>query len=84
MKHPVVIKLIMARLGVRRKQVAQKLGTTDDHTLFSTIYHDNLYMNRMVAVLDALGYQLVFQPKGEGRMPEGCYPIRWSDYHTEE
>ena len=84
MKHPLVIKVIMARLGVRRKLVAQKLGAKNVNTLFTDIYHDNFYMNRMVAVLDALDYQLVFQPKGNGTMPEGCYPIRWSDYHTEE
>ena len=84
MKHPTVIKLIMTRLRVSRTAVAQKLDIKDVNTLFKDIYHDTFYMNRMVAVLDALGYQLVFQPKGNGRMPEGCYPIRWSDYHTEE
>ena len=84
MKHPTVIKLIMARLRVSRTAVARKLGTEDVSALFRDIYHDCFYINRMVAVLDALGYQLVFQPKGKGTMPEGCYPIRWSDYQREE
>ena len=84
MKHPTVIKLIMTRLRVSRTAVAQKLDTKDVSGLFRDIYHDNFYMNRMVAVLDVLGYQLVFQPKGTGTMPEGCYPIRWSDYQQEE
>ena len=84
MKHQTVIKLIMTRLRVSRTAVAQKLGAKSVSVLFSDIYHDNFYMNRMVAVLDALGYQLVFQPKGKGTLPEGCYPIRWSDYQPEE
>ena len=84
MKHPTVIKLIMTRHRVSRKHVADKLGVKDVNTLFKDIYHDTFYMNRMVAVLDALGYQLVFRPKGNGTMPEGCYPIRWSDYQREE
>ena len=84
MKHPTVIKLIMTRLRVSRTAVAQKLDTKDVGGLFRDIYHDNFYMNRMVAILDVLGYQLVFQPKGKGTLPEGCYPIRWSDYQREE
>lgn len=84
MKHPTVIKLIMTRYRISRKHVADKLGTKDVSTLFKDIYHDHLYINRMVAVLDTLGYQLVFQPKGKGNLPEGCYPIRWSDYQREE
>lgn len=83
MKHPTVIKLIMTQRRVTRKHVANKLGIKDIGTLFKDINHEHLYINRLVAVLDALDYQLVFQPKGKGTMPERSYPIRWSDYHNE-
>ena len=84
MKPHVVIKLIMRRYGVDRKQVANKLGGTNAKYLFKDINSDRFDIDRMVTILDALGYQLVFQPKGSGTMPEWSYPIRWSDYNNIE
>ena len=84
MKPHTVIKLIMRRYGVDRKQVANKLGVTNEKYLFKDINDDRFDIDRMVTLLDALGYQLVFQPKGRETMPEWSYPIRWSDYQETE
>ncbi len=80
MKHPTVIKLIMRRYKVTNKHLNKKLGMSDE----SALYSETLRIDHMVTILDALGYQLVFRPKGNETLPEWSYPIRWSDYQTEE
>ena len=79
MKHPMVIKMIMRRYRVNSKQVAKKLGE-NERALSREINSGSIRIDRMVTLLDVLGYQLVVQPKGSGTMPEWSYPIRWSDY----
>ena len=84
MKPHTVIKLIMRRYGADRKQVANKLGAKNEKTLFTNINSDRFDIDHMVTILDALGYQLVFQPKGSETLPEWSYPIRWADYQETE
>lgn len=83
MKHPMVIKMITRRYRVNNKQVAQKLGE-NERALTREINSESIRINRMITILDALGYQLVFQPKGSETLPEWSYPIRWSDYNNIE
>lgn len=87
MKHQTVIKLIMKRRKITRRGVAAKFGIKDQqgvNTLFNGVSQDASCINRVVTMLDALDYQLVFQPKGDGTVPERCYRIRLSDYEGEE
>ncbi len=81
MKHPMVIRMIMRRYGLTRKQAVDKFGGNEKY-LFKSIDGDRVRIDRMVDVMDALGYQLVFRPKGSGSLPEWSYPIRWSDYNN--
>ena len=84
MKHPMIIKMIMRRYRVTSKYISKKLGMKDGPSLSADICSETLRIDHMVTILDALGYQLVFRPKGSGPLPEWSYPIRWSDYQTEQ
>ena len=83
MTHTMAIKLIRAHQNLTRRQVEEKIRVSSPKTLFQRLNGPNIAMNDFVAIFDALGYQLVFQPKGKGTLPEKCYPIRLSDYNIE-
>lgn len=83
MTHTKAIKLIRTHQKLTRKAVTEKVGAKNERALFQRLNCANIYMNDLVDIFDGLGYQLVFQPKGKGTLPEKCYPIRLSDYKSE-
>lgn len=80
MTHMMAIKLIRTQKKLSTLQVAKKMDEIKQDTLRKRIHSPSILMNQFVEILDALDYQLVFQPKGKETLPEKCYPIRLSDY----
>ena len=83
MTHTTAIKLIRAHQNLTWRQFAGKMTVASENALHRRLNGSNIAMNDLVAAFDALGYQLVFQPKGKETLPEKCYPIRLSDYNIE-
>ena len=80
MTHMMAIKLIRTQKRLSTLQVAKKMDEIKQDTLRKRIHSPSILMTQFVEILDALDYQLVFQPKGKETLPEKCYPIRLSDY----
>lgn len=84
MKLSMAMKLIVARRRKKREQLAAKRGISIDMVSYSKSDRNDSNIISVLEMLDALDYQMVFQPKGDGTAPEGVYCVRWSDYQKEE
>lgn len=84
MTHTKVIKLILAQKRLKATQVVPKMNEITPEAFRTKVNRQGILIKLFVDILDALDYQLVFQPKGKQPLSEKSYPIRWSDYNLNE
>ncbi len=79
MTHTKIIKIIMAKRKARQGAIGRTFGAKDSSQFFERIYRKNVTFTLFLRVLDLLGYEIVFQPKGNN-LPEYSYRMTWDDY----
>ena len=79
MTHTKIIKIIMARGKVKNTDIGKQLGIKRESAFFARIYRENVIFVLYLQLLDLLGYEIAFRPKGDN-LPEYSYRITWDDY----
>ena len=80
MRHTEAIKKAMAGTEYTQQSVADAIGAKNRAVVSSRINHDNISVKALTEIIEAIGCELVIQPKTVGLRPEGQYVIRNADY----
>lgn len=70
MKTSEIIKSAMKESRVTQEQLRDRLGVASQSVISMRINSDNPTVEKLVDLLDEIGYELVIQPKKRGRRPE--------------
>ena len=70
MKTSEIIKIAMKESRVTQEQLRDRLGVASQSVISMRINSDNPTVEKLVDLLDEIGYELVIQPKKRGRRPE--------------
>lgn len=79
MKIGEAIKEAMKRQKTTQKQLAERIGAKSQSVISERLRMNNLSVDTVIEMLDAIGYELVIQEKKRGRRPEGQIVIERSD-----
>lgn len=59
---------------LQNADLAKRVGCTNA-ALFARLSQDNISVEKLVQMLEAMGYELIAQPAARGRRPDGCYLV---------
>lgn len=71
MKASDIIKQAMKETRTTQVQLVEQLGVNHQSSVSVRINSDNPLLGNFVEIIDALGYEVVVQPKKRGRRPAG-------------
>lgn len=78
MKIGEAIKLAMKNQKTTQQQLAERIGASSQSVIAQRLRMDNLSVDTVLEMLDAIGYEIVIQEKRRGRRPEGQIVIERS------
>ena len=79
MKISEAIKFAMKNQKTTQQQLADRIGASSQSVIAQRLRMDNLSVNTVLEMLDAIGYEMVIQEKKRGRRPEGQIVIERGD-----
>lgn len=65
------IKFVMKEAKINQVQLAKLTGQSSQSVISERLRRDNLSVRTMLEMLDAMGYEMVIQPKSRGKRKEG-------------
>ena len=71
MRASEIIKSAMKESRITQEQLRDIMGLNHQSAVSVRINSPNPKLDTLIEVLDAIGYELVIQPKKRGRRPEG-------------
>lgn len=71
MKLGDAIKSAMKLQKTNQTQMAERIGASSQSVVAQRLRMDNLSVDKVMEMLDVIGYELVIQEKKRGRRPEG-------------
>lgn len=71
MKIGKAIDAAMKSTKTTQTQLAQRIGAKSQSVISERLRMNNLSIDKIVEMLDAVGYEVVIQEKKRGRRPEG-------------
>lgn len=75
MKVGKAIKQAMKATHTTQMQMKERIGAKSQSVVSMRLSSDGLSISNVLEMLDAIGYELVIQPKRPGRRPEGQFVI---------
>lgn len=75
MKIAEALKQAMKTQKTTQTQLAERIGAKSQSVIAQRLRMDNLTVDTVLEMLDAIGYELVIQEKKRGRRPEGQFVI---------
>lgn len=79
MKIGKAIESAMKSTKTTQTQLAERIGAKSQSVISERLRMNNLSIDRIVEMLDAVGYEVVVQEKKRGRRPEGQIVIGGED-----
>ena len=79
MKASEILRAAMSEKGVTQKQLAMSIGAKSQSVVAERLRTNTFTVANLNAMLEALGYELVVQPKKPGRRPDGQFVIDASE-----
>ena len=79
MKISEAIKFALKNQKTTQQQLADRIGAKSQSVIAQRLRTDNLSINTVIEMLDAIGYEMIIQEKKRGRRPEGQIVIERSD-----
>ncbi len=79
MKIAEAIKLAMKNQKTTQQQLAKTIGAKSQSVIAQRLRMDNLSVDTVLEMLDAIRYEMVIQEKKSGRRPEGQIVIERGD-----
>ncbi len=80
MNHTEAIKCIMKRAGLKQGDVAVRAGLNSIQHVSLLVLQKDVQVRKFIAILDAVGYEMVAMPKNCPPLPEDVYVLRREDY----
>ena len=71
MKISDAIKTAMKNQKTTQVQLAERIGASSQSVIAQRLRMNNLSVDIVIEMLDAIGYEMVIQEKKRGRRPEG-------------
>lgn len=71
MKISDAIKIAMKNQKTTQVQLAERIGASSQSVIAQRLRMNNLSVDTVIEMLDAIGYEMVIQEKKRGRRPEG-------------
>lgn len=71
MKISDAIKTAMKNQKTTQAQLAKRIGASSQSVIAQRLRMNNLSVDTVIEMLDAIGYEMVIQEKKRGRRPEG-------------
>lgn len=71
MKISDAIKIAMKNQKTTQAQLAKRIGASSQSVIAQRLRMNNLSVDTVIEMLDAIGYEMVIQEKKRGRRPEG-------------
>lgn len=71
MKISDAIKIAMKNQKTTQVQLAKRIGASSQSVIAQRLRMNNLSVDTVIEMLDAIGYEMVIQEKKRGRRPEG-------------
>lgn len=71
MKISDAIKIAMKNQKTTQVQLAERIGASSQSVIAQRLRMNNLSVDIVIEMLDAIGYEMVIQEKKRGRRPEG-------------
>lgn len=69
------VKLAMKNQKTTQGQMAERIGVKGQSVIAQRLRMDNISVNTVLEMLDAIGYEMVIQEKRPGRRPDGQYAV---------
>ncbi|MCB6366638.1 helix-turn-helix domain-containing protein [Intestinibacillus massiliensis] len=69
------VKLAMKNQKTTQGQMAERIGVKGQSVIAQRLRMDNISVNTVLEMLDAIGYEMVIQEKRPGRRPDGQYVV---------
>ena len=67
-----IIKSIMKEKGVKQNALGAALGHNSPSAIYNILQRDKMDSDNLVKILDVLGYEVVVQPKTQGKRKDGA------------
>ena len=80
MNHTEAIKLIMKKSRLTQTDVADRAGLSSKQIVSKLLNQKTTMFYKIVALLDAMGYEMVAMPKNCPPLLEDAYALRREDY----
>lgn len=71
MKMNEALKIAMKNQKTTQQQLADRIGAKSQSVISERLKMENLSVNTVLEMLDAIGYEMIIQEKRRGRRPEG-------------
>ncbi|MBC5582542.1 helix-turn-helix domain-containing protein [Anaerofilum sp. BX8] len=69
------VKLAMKNQKTTQGQMAERIGVKGQSVIAQRLRMDNISVNTVLEMLDAIGYEMVIQEKRPGRRSEGQFVV---------
>ena len=69
------VKLAMKNQKTTQVQMAERIGVKGQSVIAQRLRMDNISVNTVLEMLDAIGYEMVIQEKRPGRRADGQYAV---------
>ncbi len=80
MNHTEALKCIRKRAGLKLSDVAARAGLNSRQLVSKLVLQKDVQLHKIVALLDAMGYEVAVMPKDCPPLPEDVYVLRREDY----
>lgn len=81
MTHTEAIKKAMIDTGVKQRDIMEFVGAKTQSVISERINHKNISVKALAEILDAMGYEVVIQPKSaDGLRADKQYVLSREDY----
>lgn len=66
-----IIDTIMKKKGIKQKALGAALGYNSPSALYNILQRNKMESDNLVKIIEALGYEVVVQPKTQGKHNDG-------------
>lgn len=74
-----IIKTIMKEKGVKQNALSAAMGHNSPSAIYNILQRNNMDTDNLVKILDLLDYEVVVQPKTQGKRKEGSMVLTSGD-----
>lgn len=79
MKTSDIVRTVMNEKGVTQKQLAAAIGAKSQSVIAERLKTNSFTVSNLNTMLEAMGYEIVIQPKRQGRRADGQFVVDFEE-----